>query len=418
MENSRLSSLQRSFRQYKSELYITLFVSAITISFIGYAWIKGDFKVLDHSYWIGIIAYNAVLIFCIWLAFSKKPLQLSEGILYIGLFFTFLISFFFRDIIFTGDITQGVIKGAEMFWEGKNPYTVAEVPHAQPYPLPPRYVTYAYLPIDLLSYAFLLGLLNFISSLFFPSEVPWFLPGFNELGILIVNFSLMVISIYLLRQIYDITPKQATLLGSMIFLILIWNNVCLALTFFIAGWYFHKNNQSTLTIVCWSLSMLSKYFAGIFIVAYLIEYLRKEEYFPVIIKGAIVAIMSILVSIPFGILDVLNSTVLFYNTEERILDGSFGGSIVSELVLFLKLEDIVWVFTLTGFIIILIIGLLLNNLYQRLVVMSCLALFVITGISAQFIPMIVLILMLCGKIRIFEHQHILSVTGENQQLSI
>ncbi|MHA2092789.1 MAG: hypothetical protein ACW98K_18235, partial [Candidatus Kariarchaeaceae archaeon] len=207
MENSRPSSLQRLLRQHKSEVYITLFVLAITISFIGYAWIKGDFNVLDHSYWIGIIAYNIVLAYGVWLTFSKRSLQLSEGILYVGLFFTFLLGFFFRDIIFTGDITQGVIKGAEMFWEGKNPYTVAEVPHAQPYPLPPRYVTYAYLPVDLLSYAVLLGILNFISSIFTPSEVPWFLPGFNELGILIVNLTLMIVSIYILKTIYELTTK-------------------------------------------------------------------------------------------------------------------------------------------------------------------------------------------------------------------
>ena len=416
MKNLRLSSLQRLFRQHKSEVYITLFTLAIIISFIGYAWIKGDFNVLDHSYWVGIIAFNIVLVFCIWLTFSKQPLQLSEGILYIGLFFTFLLTIVFRDIAFTGDITQGVIKGAEMFWEGKNPYTVAEVPHAQPYPPGGfRYVTYAYLPVDLLSYAFLLGFFNFIASLLFPSEIPWFLPGFNELGLLVVNLSFMLISIIFLKKIYDLSSKQATLLSSVMFTILIWNNVCLALMFFIVGLYFHKNDQSTLTIVSWSLSMLSKYFAGIFIVAYLIEYLRKQEYLEVIIKGAVVAIMSILVSIPFGIYEVLKSTVLFYNTEERILDGSFGGSLVSELVLFLKLEDIVWLFTLTGFMIILVIGLFLSDLFQRLVIMSCLALFVITGISAQFIPMIVLILMASGKILIFEQQEILSVIDEKHQ---
>ncbi len=160
--------------------------------------------------------------------------------------------------------------------------------------------------------------------------------------------------------------------------------------------------------------MLSKYFAGVFIVGYLIEYLRKEDYLQVITKAAIPAIMSILVSLPFGIIDVLNSTVLFYNTEERLLDGSFGGSLVSELVLFFHLTDIVWVFTLTGFVIILIIGLFLSDLFQRLVVMGSLALCVITGISAQFIPMLLLILMLAGKILIFEQQKTLHTLSDIQ----
>ncbi|MCK4849588.1 MAG: hypothetical protein KAT16_11200, partial [Candidatus Heimdallarchaeota archaeon] len=97
-------------------------------------------------------------------------------------------------------------------------------------------------------------------------------------------------------------------------------------------------------------------------------------------------------------------TVFFYNTEERILDGSFGGSIVSELVLFFNLENIVWVFTLLGFFIILIIAFLIKDLYQRLVITSCLALCVITGISAQFLPTITFTLIITGQILIFRQQ--------------
>jgi len=115
------------------------------------------------------------------------------------------------------------------------------------------------------------------------------------------------------------------------------------------------------------------------------------------------------VSIPFGLVDVLKSTVFFYNTEERILDGSFGGSIVSELVLFFNLENIVWVFTLLGFFIILIIAFLIKDLHQRLVITSCLALCVITGISAQFIPTICFILIIAGQILIFQQQKALNV---------
>ncbi len=418
MADSLFSNLQKKAVLYKTELLIILFAAIPTSLFIIIAWIKGDFQVLDHSYWIGIIAYNLVLVFGIWFAYTKREMKLSEGILYVGIVITLILYTVFRDIIFTGDITQGVIAGARLFWEGKNPYVVAEIPHAQPYPLPFRYVTYAYLPVDLLSYAMLLGGLNFLSSLIPVSEIqlPGFnelaipLPGFNEMGILIANLALMCVSIYLLREILEIKGKQAAVLGTFLFLILIWNNVCLAQTFFIAGWYFHKRKQTNLVIFFWSLSMLSKYFAGIFIVAYIVEYLRKQEYIEVVIKSMIAGVLSILVSLPFGIMEVLNSTVFFYNTEERILDGSFGGSIFSELILFLKLQDIIWLFTLLGFGVILVIALFLKDLYQRLVISSCLALFVITGISAQFLSFIILILIIAGQILLFEGQKVYRLT--------
>ncbi len=405
MAETLLSNLQNKINLYKTELFIILFAAIPTSLFIVFAWIKGDFLVLDHSYWIGVVAYNLVLFYGIWFAQTKKTLKLSEGILYVGIAITLILYTAFREIIFTGDITQGVITGARMLWEGKNPYVVAEVPHAQPYPPGGfRYETYAYLPVDLLSYAVLLGSLNFVSTVIAGTDIPVFLPGFNEMGILVTNLALMCVSIYLLKDILEIRWKQAVALGVFLFLILIWNNVCLAQTFFIAGWYFHKREQTNLVIFFWSLSMLSKYFAGIFIVAYIVEYLRKQEYMEVLIKSGIAGVLSIIVSLPFGIMNVLKSTVFFYNTEERILDGSFGGSIFSEIILFLQLEDIIWLFTIMGFSIILIIAIMIDDLFQRLVITSCLALFVITGISAQFLVVITLILIISGQILLFEGQ--------------
>jgi hypothetical protein len=371
-----------------------------TSLFIIFALVKNDFTIFDHSYWVGVISYNATLIGIIWLSLTNRKIMLSEKILYVGLIISFVIYLFFQGNMFAGDITQGVLAGARMLWEGKNPYVIPEVPHADSFGSF-RMGTYAYLPIDLLFYSLTLGGMNLISSIIAGPEIPWFLPGYNEMGILVINSFLMIISIYLIRDILEIRMKQAILLGSLFFIILIWNNVCLAQTLFFIGWYFHKNNRTNLTVFFWSLSMLSKYFAGIFIVAYIIEFLKKNDYIEVLKKTAIPAVLSIIVSVPFGIINVLNSTVLFYNTEERILDGSFGGSIISELVIFLNHENIVWIYTISGFFIILIIALLLKDLPQRLVVTSCLALCVITGISVQFLVIITFILIASGQIVLF-----------------
>ncbi|MHA2165683.1 MAG: hypothetical protein ACXAAT_07425 [Candidatus Hodarchaeales archaeon] len=316
MAKNLISEIQDQILKRKTEFFIIIFALTPAVLFITFAVLENDFLVLDHSYWVGVIAYNLTLIFGIWIAASKKVLQLSEGLLWVGLGITIVLYIVFHDIIFSGDITQGVIKGSSMLWEGKNPYVVAEVPHAKPYPPGGfRYVTYAYLPVDLLFYSLVLGIMNIISSLFVGTNVPSFLPGFTEMGIFITNLILMLISIILIRDILEIRWKQATLLGGLFFLVLIWNNVCLAQTLFTAGWYFHKRKQTNLTVVFWSLSMLSKYFAGIFIVTYVVEYLLKEEYVDALIKTIITAALSLLVSIPFGIVDVLKSTVFFYNTE-------------------------------------------------------------------------------------------------------
>ncbi len=418
MADSPLSNLQNKINQYKTELLIILFAAIPTSLFILIAWIEGDFSVLDHSYWIGIIFYNLVLVFGIWFAHTKRVLKISERILYVGIVITLILYTAFRDIVFTGDITQGVIEGARVLWEGKNPYVVAEIPHAVPnIPGEFRLGTYAYLPVDLISYSIFLGGLKLLFSPF-TTLSPFPLPGINEMGILVTNLGLMCVSIYLLKDILEINWKKAAVLGSFLFLILIWNNVCLAQTFFIAGWYFHKRKQTNWVVFFWSLSMLSKYFAGIFIVAYLVEYLRKQEWLEVIVKSMIAGVLSILVSLPFGILEVLNSTVFFYNTEERILDGSFGGSIFSEAILYFNLEDIIWLFTVVGFSIILIVAILIKDLFQRLVITSCLALFVITGISAQFLTLIILILVLAGQILLFDGQKQYRAADEYTQTSL
>ena len=55
---------------------------------------------------------------------------------------------------------------------------------------------------------------------------------------------------------------------------------------------------------------------------------------------------------------------------------------------------------------------MIKDLYQRLVITSCLALCVITGISAQFFPTISFILIIAGQILIFQQQ---KAMVENEQ---
>jgi len=408
MSETLFSEVRQKLEPYKKELAISVSLSIPFFLFIFLSWIKGDFSALDPSYWISVISYNIAIIIGLWLVLSNRTIQLSPLILVYGIGLSLIILVVFNNLVFSGDITQGVIVGSKLLWEGENPYIVEKVPHASPDSPNFRWTTYAYLPVDLLTYTILLGGMHTVSSLILGTNIPDslhdFIPGFTPMGILLSNLLFLTISIFLIWKILEIEFNQAILLGFAFFTILMWNNVCLAQTLFFAGWYFHKRGQTNLTVFFWSLSMLAKYFAGIFIVAYIIDYLRKKEFTESILKIMIPIILTFVFLLPFGLVEVLKSTVFFYNTDERILDGSFGGSIVSELVLFLGMENIVWVFTLIGFSCILVIAFLISNLYQRLIVSSLLALCVISGISAQFFPMILFIFIISRRLLLFEEK--------------
>ncbi|MHA2165682.1 MAG: hypothetical protein ACXAAT_07420 [Candidatus Hodarchaeales archaeon] len=60
---------------------------------------------------------------------------------------------------------------------------------------------------------------------------------------------------------------------------------------------------------------------------------------------------------------------------------------------------------------------MIKDLYQRLVITSCLALCVITGISAQFLPTITFILIIAGQIIIFQNQRMMFDAERNIQLT-
>jgi hypothetical protein len=416
MASNLFSDIFKKLEPYKLELTIGVLITIPFFFFVLLAWIKNDFLVVDHSYWIGVISYNIAIIFGLWLALTNRTIELSNTILYYAIAMSIIITIIFRDVAFSGDITLAVIDAAELFWDGQNPYIVEGIRHARPYPPGGfRLTTYPYLPVDLLIYALSLGIMNFISTRAVGTEIPDFLPGFNAMGILLSNIFLMIISIIFIKKTLDIEWKDAILLGLALFIILLWNNVCLAQTLFFAGLYSHKRGNTNLTVIFWTLSMLAKYFAGIFIVAYIVGYLREKKILEGIIKAIIASVITFAFLIPFDIFEVLKSTVFFYNTEERILDGSFGGSIVSEFVLFFNIASMVWIFTLFGFIFILIIAFILTDLYERLIVTSLLALCVISGISAQFLLMIIFIFIIGNRLIIFNTQKIRKDDTNNTQ---
>lgn len=403
MTESKKEILYSFVRDHRFEfLFIILLSGPFTLFFLIGLFI-GNLDILDHSYLVSLFSYNGAIILAVLLVFKGFKTKISISLLYFIIIFSIIVLFIWRDIAFAGDITQAVIVGSKMLILGKNPYTVPEVPHANGTG-GFRNTTYPYLPADLLTYTFLLGIMDTIASVIKIVINIDFLPGFNELGFLISNLIFMLISIFVITKIFDISIKEASLLGMSMFIILLWNNICLCMMFFIIGWYFYKNERNALTALFLSLSMLTKYFTGIFIVAFILEFLLTKRFKEMITYSFIPALLTLIMIFPFGIIETLKSTVFFYSSEDRMLDGSLGGSLFSEIALFTNTVQFIGVYMILGFAFILVISLLIKDLYTRMIISSLLSLLVISGMSAQVFPMIAFIFILSNQIILFENQ--------------
>ena len=95
----------------------------------------------------------------------------------------------------------------------------------------------------------------------------------------------------------------------------------------------------------------------------------------------------LIASLPFNILWVLESTVIFYNSERRhIEDGSLGGTIVAELARAFNLIEVIGILTIIGLILIFILGIFIKkDTNLRVVVMSLLSLLVINSFALPFL---------------------------------
>ncbi|MFW9855575.1 MAG: hypothetical protein ACFFFG_10965 [Candidatus Thorarchaeota archaeon] len=404
-----LRKIQNKLEPYKKEIITGLLITLPVLVFAIVAFIYGDFFQIGTHYpiseYTGVFAYNIVIVVGLLFALYDKTLHFSKGILYyiLGVAVVFLI--LFSQGFFGGDITLSIIDATQLLWGGQNPYVVPAVRHAEPNnPGVFRLGTYAYLPVDLVLYTFLLGSFHTIASLIFGGVIPDFIPDFNVQGIVLANLIFLAISFRIIQKTLEIRGKEALLLTLVLFIPVIWNNVCLTQMLFLAGCYFQHQSKSNYTVLFWTLSMLTKYFTGIFVVALLVNYLRDFDFTNGLKLLTEMFLLTSLFFVLFGPIEVLNSTVLFYNTPERTLDGSFGGTVLAEFVLFFGLLDIAWVFTLVGLFGILLVAFLIDDVHKRMIITSLLSLLVITGIAAQFLPMILYAFILSNRIVFFPQQ--------------
>lgn len=392
---SRLKNNPFLRKNWASLFFIIIIAIPFSIFFI--QGLLYGFDELEHSAVSGVFVsaffYNLFIILLVIFILANIKLRLSPALLYLGLLFILVFFIAYLPAMYGGDVNQVVYTGAQCLWEGKNPYDPIElyIKHGSPTGAGVLHEgTYPYLPVDLISYGLILGLFNLMSSLLVNGDVPIWLPGFNDLGLTLANLIFIAISSVFTYYLFPEDRFQGPILAILLMVPFIWSSAPLMMLYAIAGFYFYQSSfkyRDYLVIIFFSLSALSKYFSGIFLVALWITFLYEKEWKKIIAAPGIPFLGFLIVAFPFNISWVLESTVLFYNSERRYIeDGSLGGTVVAEFAKVFDLIDIIGILTLIGLFLIFILGLSIKkNTKLRLVVMSLLSLLVINSFALPFL---------------------------------
>jgi hypothetical protein len=374
------------------------------------------FDELEHSgvtgLFVSALFYNLFIVLLVIFILGNIKLRLSPTLLYLGLLFIIVFFIAYLPAMYGGDVNQVVYTGAQCLWEGKNPYDPIElhIQHGSPTGAGVFHEgTYPYLPVDLLSYGLILGIFNLISSFLISGEVPIWLPGFNDLGLTLANLILMIASAVFTYLLFPEDRFQGPILAFLAMVPFVWSSAPLMMFYAIIGFYFYQSSsqyRDYFVILFFTLSALSKYFAGVFLVAIWITFIHQKDWKKVIAAPGIPFLGFLIVSFPFNIFWVFESTVVFYNSERRhIEDGSLGGTIVAELAKMFDLIGIIGILTAIGLCLIFILGLSIRkNTNLRIVVMSLLSLLVINSFALPFLAISIFAVILFDYILITSSQ--------------
>lgn len=274
--------------------------------------------------------------------FSKRS---EKALLYLAvLVITFIISYFICLITFPysdiEDAMQGAIKA--FFFNGKNPYVSKVVPHIfisgnNSYE---QNGTYNYGPIDLLVYGF--GYL-----LFHP------IVG-NSWWLMVTNFILVIFIYFIIRNIIPIPETIKFIPFMLLSSLFMQDNIILMAVFLAIAWYIHVKVETDykypLITVVLTLGSFTKMYLVFVLVAYFF-YVFKNDIHLWITNGIISLVTSVIVIFPFGIINVIDSIIIFQiNLDMRKIYATLQGG----LPLYLDMLHLDWIYTPLAFILTLV----------------------------------------------------------------
>ncbi|MFX1253011.1 MAG: hypothetical protein ACFFCZ_15500 [Promethearchaeota archaeon] len=369
------------------------------------------------GYDLGFMGYAFIYNLTLFLVLIYFLLRLRYSVSkYLLIFFILIMVFVFltpwRYFIFQGDLTLGVIDSTTAALNGVNPYFVPVSRHAA-VEGGFRYALYPFPPMDVLSYGAFYVLFNILTfGLIAQSDPLWYM--FANI------FFSLIAGIFIYHSIEGY-PVDKILFWLALILPFIYNNSILAFMYFSVAIYFFQTRDDmtgySLSLLFLALSALSKYYAVLLFFPLLVQKIREKEWIPALITFLIPAITALIVCLPFGLWNVIKSTLLFYGTSERALDGTMRGSLLVEIALLLGLIDFLLILTLASFAIVFgIAAFILRDNDTRLLFVATASLFILSGVEVCFLPFLALLAVILNRVYVGEYSLIKSGYGKPKTL--
>jgi len=265
----------------------------------------------------------------------KKHGRLFVPIVVWAVFLVFCASYvlWFNQFSDAHDIPGAVDAAVVDFSHGGNPYVDKVIPRFETqYGNDTKFdnETYNYLPFDLMVYGGMHGALGFLGSPY------WFV---------VSNLILWSVAFALLYGLVPIKLRGYIPFAGVCALFYSFDNVALTALLMVASIYALKNlrgNRAWIaSIMIMGLAVLTKAFAIVpFIILFLWLLLgeqprlrRSEDSVRLVMVGAASAAIGVLIMVPFGIMNVLNSAVFFHMSTATRAGTSVGGTALAELAM-------------------------------------------------------------------------------------
>jgi len=293
-----------------------------------------------------------------------------------GFLIVIFLYLLFSYAIHTTDVDDAITSAVQAFLKGHNPYQENVVEHHTPNGV--VYSLYHYFPPDLITYS-----LFYLSGgfLLFPHlGTYWFVP---------FHFLLLIPGYWILTQIVDWPHRRSLPFFFLLITPFLFTNSILMWFFFLIGYYFYEKRQSyTLGMIFYVLAASVKYMVGFIILFYFIKTFREvvrngsllknwrstlRQFNPYIISSLVLA----LISLPFGLIDVIIAVFLYQGaTPFREDVAQTGGPFLIEILKFMAL-DILYL-PVAGIIVFLAFLILRNQpTYDQILHFSFFAMFIL-----------------------------------------
>jgi len=300
------------------------------------------------------------------------------------------------------DVDDAVEAAADSFLNGTNPYSE---------PVVPRFAEmghfvligdqvegetvwafgpYNYLPLDLLFYSSCYGVLGGLGS---PT---WFV---------LVNMVLAAAAMFVLNLRFRVDWPAFAPVAGLAVLFLSFDNSALTLLLMVCA--LHVRNRSKvlpeeLSLVILGLATLTKIFAAIPLAVVLIYDLQRrikvrdiKAVMRTVGAALACAALALVLLLPFGISDVLDSTVFIYSSGETREDRPMGGTLLSELMPDSPYYSVI---SIAVILVTLLLGLRLRSINDRVLLVSLA--FLAVSVKSTLAPFVVPALFL--SLRIWE----------------